>query len=135
MDPARLRKQNLIPPSSMPFKTPIGTTYDSRRFRAGILDKALKLADYDNFAKRKREAAKAQEAARHRRFLLARACRRACRRRRASIGFPGGDKLILGCNVQSTGQSHATVFGRLLAHRLGIDAKIIEHRHGDTDWA
>jgi carbon-monoxide dehydrogenase large subunit len=51
----------------------------------------------------------------------------------ASIGFPGGDKLILGCNVQSTGQSHATVFGRLLAHKLGIDPGKIEHRHGDTD--
>ena len=33
----------------------------------------------------------------------------------ASLAFPGGDKLILGLNVQSTGQSHATVFGRLLA--------------------
>jgi len=51
----------------------------------------------------------------------------------ASVSFPGGDKLILGCNVQSTGQSHATVFGRLLAAKLGIDAKAIEHRHGDTD--
>jgi hypothetical protein len=33
----------------------------------------------------------------------------------ASVSFPGGDQLILGCNVQSTGQSHATVFPRLLA--------------------
>jgi carbon-monoxide dehydrogenase large subunit len=50
----------------------------------------------------------------------------------ASVAFPGGDKLILGCNVQSTGQSHATVFGRLLAGKLGIEAGKIEHRHGDT---
>jgi len=35
-------------------------------------------------------------------------------------------------NVQSTGQSHATVFGRLLAGKLGIDPAKIEHRHGDT---
>ena len=51
----------------------------------------------------------------------------------ASLAFPDGDKMILGSNVQSTGQSHATVFGRLLAHKLGIDAGQIEHRHGDTD--
>ena len=50
----------------------------------------------------------------------------------ASVAFPGDDKLILGCNVQSTGQSHATVFGRLLGHHLGIDPGKIEHQHGDT---
>ena len=47
--------------------------------------------------------------------------------------FSGDDKLILGCNVQSTGQSHATVFGKLLADHLSIDAGKIEHRHGDTN--
>ena len=54
------------------------------------------------------------------------------RRKSALLAFPDGDKLILGLNVQSTGQSHATVFGRLLAGRLGIDPAKIEHRHGDT---
>ena len=49
------------------------------------------------------------------------------------MAFPGDDKLILGCNVQSTGQSHATVFGRLLAHQLGIEPRKIEHQHGDTN--
>ena len=50
----------------------------------------------------------------------------------ASLSFPGGDKLIMALNVQSTGQSHATVFGRLLADHLGIDRKTIEHRHGNS---
>ncbi len=131
MDPVRLRKKNLIPASAMPFKTPINT-YDSGDF-PGIVDKALGLADYASFAKRKREAAQAQEAARHRRLLHARTCRLACRRKQRRSAFPGGDKLILGCNVQSTGQSHATVFSRLLAHKLGIDAAKIEHNHGDTN--
>ena len=34
--------------------------------------------------------------------------------------------------MQSTGQGHATVFGRLLAGKLGIDPHLIEHRHGDS---
>ena len=130
MDPVRLRKKNLIPASKMPFKTPINT-YDSGDF-PGIVDKALKLADYDNFAKRKREAAKRKKLR-----GIGVSCMLehagAMPMETASIGFPGGEKLILGCNVQSTGQSHATVFGRMLAHKLGIDAKTIEHRHGDTD--
>jgi carbon-monoxide dehydrogenase large subunit len=129
MDPARLRKKNLIKAAQMPFKTPI-QTYDSGDF-PGIVDKALKLADYDNFAKRKREAGKRKKL---------RGIGISCMLEHAgslptewaSVGFPGGDKLILGCNVQSTGQSHATVFGRLLATKLGIDATSIEHRHGDT---
>ena len=130
IDPVRLRKKNLIPASAMPYKTPINT-YDSGDF-PGIVDKALALADYANFNKRRRKSAKRKK------FrgigvscMLEHAG--ALPTETASVAFPGDDKLILGCNVQSTGQSHATVFGRLLAHKLGIDAGKIEHRHGDTD--
>ena len=129
MDPVRLRKKNLIPPSAMPFKTPINT-YDSGDF-PGIVEQALELSDYANFSKRKREAARRKKLR-----GIGISCMLehsgATPMEQASVAFPGGDKLILGCNVQSTGQSHATVFGRLLANKLGIDASSIEHRHGDT---
>ncbi|MGA2565457.1 MAG: xanthine dehydrogenase family protein molybdopterin-binding subunit, partial [Pseudolabrys sp.] len=130
MDPVRLRKKNLIPPSAMPFKTPINT-YDSGDFPA-IVDKALTLADYDNFNKRKRESARRKKLR-----GIGISCMLehsgATPMEMASVAFPDGDRLILGCNVQSTGQSHATVFGRLLAHKLGIDAAKIEHQQGDTN--
>ena len=35
-------------------------------------------------------------------------------------------------NVQSTGQSHATIFPRLVAERLGIPAAQVGHAHGDS---
>ena len=76
MDPVRLRKKNLIPPSAMPYKTAIGNTYDSGDF-PGIVDAALKLADYANFNKRRREVGAAQEIPRHRHLLHAGARRRA----------------------------------------------------------
>ena len=41
----------------MPYKTAIGTTYDSGDF-ATVLDKGLTLADYDGFKARKRESKK-----------------------------------------------------------------------------
>ena len=130
MDPVRLRKKNLIPPSAMPFKTPINI-YDSGDF-PGIVDKALKLADVDNFNKRKRELAKRKKLR-----GIGISCMLehsgATPMEMASVAFPDGGKMILGLNVQSTGQSHATVFGHLLAHKLGIDAAKIEHRHGDTN--
>ena len=130
MDPARLRKKNLIPKSAMPFKTPTGNTYDSGDF-PGIVDKALQLADYANFNKRRRESAKRKK---YRGIGISCMLEHAgsTPMEEASITFTDGDRLILGCNVQSTGQSHATVFGRLLANKLGIDAAQIQHRHGDT---
>ena len=130
MDPARLRKKNLIPKSAMPFKTAVGNTYDSGDF-PGVVDKALELADYAGFNKRKRESAR-------RRKLrgIGLSCMLehagALPTESASIGFPGDGKLVLGLNVQSTGQSHATVFARVLGDKLGIDPKTIQHKHGDT---
>ena len=129
IDPVRLRKKNLIPPSAMPFKTPINT-YDSGDFPA-IVDRALELADFDNFNKRRRESSKRKKLR-----GIGVSCMLehagAMPMEQASVSFPGGDQLVLGCNVQSTGQGHATVFPRLLANKLGIDAGKIQHRHGDT---
>jgi aerobic carbon-monoxide dehydrogenase large subunit len=130
IDPVKLRRRNLIKPSAMPYKTAVGTTIDSGEF-ATVLDKALSLADYDGFKQRRREAAKRGK---YRGLGIS------CMLEHAggfplegtALSFPGGEKLVLGLNVQSTGQSHATVFNPMLAERLGIDARHIEHRHGDS---
>ena len=64
-----------------------------------------------------------------------RACwsmRAACRSKATSLSFPGGQSLVLGLNVQSTGQGHATVFPPMVAERLGIATEQVEHRHGDS---
>jgi len=95
------------------------------------LDKALALADFDNFNKRRRESAKRKKLR-----GIGVSCMLehagALPMEQASVSFPGDDTLILGCNVQSTGQGHQTVFPQLLAGKLGIDAAKIMHRHGDT---
>jgi aerobic carbon-monoxide dehydrogenase large subunit len=130
IDTMQLRRKNLIPPSSMPYKTAVTTTYDSGDFPA-LFAKALELADYKNFNKRKREAAR-----RKKWRGIGISCMLehagALPTESASLSFPGGDTLVMALNVQSTGQSHATVFGRLLADHLAIDRKTIEHRHGDS---
>ena len=130
IDTVQLRRKNLIPPSAMPYKTAVATTYDSGDFPA-IFAKAIELSDYKGFSKRKRESAKRKKLR-----GIGISCMLehagAMPTESASLIFPGGDKLVLGLNVQSTGQSHATVFGRLLSNRLGIDRATIEHRHGDS---
>ncbi len=54
-DRAKLRRRNFIPRSAMPYKTPVGTEYDSGEFET-ILDKALALAAYGEFPRRRRES-------------------------------------------------------------------------------
>ena len=130
IDTARLRKKNLIPKSKMPYKTAVTTTYDSGDF-PGAFDKAMELSEYKTFGKRKREAARRKKL---------RGIGISCMLEHAGalptegamLQFPGDDKLIMGLNVQSTGQAHATVFGRVLAERLGIPREHIVHRHGDS---
>jgi carbon-monoxide dehydrogenase large subunit len=130
IDPVRLRRRNFIKPKAMPYKTAVGTTIDSGDFEA-LLDKALALADHDGFKKRRREAAKRGK---YRGLGIS------CMLEHAggfplegtSLSFPGGEKLLLGLNVQSTGQGHATVFIPMLAQRLGIKPELIEHRQGDS---
>ena len=131
IDPVRLRKKNLIPPSAMPYKTAIGNTYDSGDF-PGIVDKALELADYANFSKRKREAAKRKKLR-----GIGISCMLehagATPMETASVAFPGGEKLILGLQraVDRTEPRHRVRPPARRTSSASIAAKI-EHRHGDT---
>jgi carbon-monoxide dehydrogenase large subunit len=127
----RIRKRNLIPRSAIPYKTPVGTTYDSGEFET-VFDKALELSKYAEFSKRRREA-KARRKLRGIGISCFLEHAGGMPTESASLSFPGGDNLNLGLGVQSTGQGHATVFPRLVAERLGIKPEQVKHRHGDTN--
>lgn len=130
-DRAALRRRNLVPPSAIPYKTAVGTKYDSGDFPA-VFDKALAQADYAGFNKRRRESAK-----RGRWRGIGISCflehSGGSPTEGALVAFPGGNNVTLGLNVQSTGQSHATVFTRLIAEKFGIAADSVRHQHGDTN--
>ena len=130
IDAVELRRRNLIPPTAMPYQTAVGTTYDSGDF-APILDKALALSGYDGFKARRREA---KSRGKYRGIGVS------CMLEHAGgtplegawLTFPGDGTLTVNLNVQSTGQGHASVFGRLVAERLGIAREKVGHRHGDS---
>jgi carbon-monoxide dehydrogenase large subunit len=130
IDPVKLRKRNLISKKAMPYKTAIGTTYDSGDF-ATVIDKGLKLADYDGFKARKREAKK-KGLLRGVGVCFVLEHSGGSPIEGSQIVFLGGDKLTFVMNVQSTGQSHATIFPRLVAERLGIRPEQVGHAHGDS---
>jgi 2-furoyl-CoA dehydrogenase large subunit len=58
LDPAEVRRRNLIPAEAMPYTTPTGGIYDSGDYPTG-LQKVLELADYENL-KRERDKARAE---------------------------------------------------------------------------
>ena len=130
IDPVKLRRRNLIKKSQMPYKTAVGTTYDSGDFEP-ILDKALDLADYDGFKKRRREAARRGK---YRGFGVCCLLEHAggAPTESAMLTFPGDGTLLLSLGVQNTGQGHATVFPKVIAEHLGIPREKIPHRHGDS---
>jgi carbon-monoxide dehydrogenase large subunit len=130
IDAVTLRRRNLIPASAIPYKTAVGTTYDSGEFEA-VLDKALALADYDGFPQRRREAA---SRGKYRGIGLSLVLEHAggTPMESAALQFPGGERAVIALNVQSTGQGHATVFPEIVAQRLGIPFETISHRHGDS---
>lgn len=132
IDRVELRRKNLIPRAAMPYKTPVGNIYDSGDFEP-ILNRALELARYKDFTKRRTDA--------ERRGKL-RGVGVSCFLEHsgamplegATFVFRDDDKLELRLNVQSTGQGHATVFGGLVAERFGIRPEEVVHRHGDSDF-
>jgi aerobic carbon-monoxide dehydrogenase large subunit len=130
IDPVKLRRRNLIPPKAIPYKTAVGTTYDSGDF-APILDQALTLGDYDGFKRRRREAAR-----RGKLRGIGISCflehAGALPTESASLLFEV-DRLVLGIGVGNTGQGHATIYPRLIAAKLGIPVTQVSHRHGDTN--
>ncbi len=130
IDPVKLRKRNLIPAKAMPYKTAVGTTYDSGDF-ATVFEKGLALADYDGFKARKREAKK-KGLLRGIGICAVLEHSGGAPTEGTQVKFPGGDRMTFVMNVQNTGQSHATIFPRLVAERLGIKAEQVGHSHGDS---
>ncbi|HEY7608307.1 MAG TPA: molybdopterin cofactor-binding domain-containing protein, partial [Alphaproteobacteria bacterium] len=143
LDRAEIRRRNLIPNAAMPYKTPIGPTYDSGDFPA-IFEQAMAAADYAGFAKRQREAK-----ARGKLRGIGLACylessgvapSRLAGMMGARAGFfeaaeirvepDGGLRAFLG--THNHGQGHATSFAQILSDRLGVPLAKIEIVEGDT---
>ncbi len=130
MDPAELRRRNLIPAAAMPYATASGQTYDSGDFPA-IFEQALAEADYAGFPAR-REAAKA----RGKLLGIGIGCYLEISgghyHEPAGVSFKDG-KVHVSIGPSSNGQGHATVFRQMLADRLGISDDDVVVTAGDSD--
>jgi aerobic carbon-monoxide dehydrogenase large subunit len=130
IDAAELRRRNLIVPEKMPYTTAFGNTYDSGDFPA-IFERALALADYENFPARKKTAKKAGKLR-----GIGIGCyleiAGAFPEEGARISFPGGGKVHVSIGSGASGQGHQTVFGKVAARRLGIEPSAVSLLAGDS---
>ena len=131
IDQLELRRRNHIPSEAMPYKSPNGTTYDSGDF-TNLLDKAVALADWHGFPKRKEES-RARGKLRGRGISDYLELTGPPGREMGGIRFePNGDVTIV-TGTLDYGQGHWTPFAQLLAARLGIPFQRIRLRQGDSD--
>ena len=134
LDPAELRRRNMIRPEQLPYKSPMGQTYDSGHFEQ-LLDQGLALGDWQGFAARRAES--------EQRGLL---------RGRGIATFlewTGGNALEENVQVRITADGHieltsatlpmgqgiATSYAQLAVDVFGVPIERIRILQGDTDRA
>jgi aerobic carbon-monoxide dehydrogenase large subunit len=131
LDPVELRMKNLIPSGAMPYRTPLGMTYDCGDFERNMAD-AVKLADVAGFPAR-REASRARGMLRGLGVVNAIERAAGAQPEFAEIRFsPGGSATVL-MGTKSQGQGHETTFKQILHERLGLDPTDVRYIDGDTD--
>jgi carbon-monoxide dehydrogenase large subunit len=132
MDPAELRRRNFI--RQFPYKIAAGFEYDSGDF-GGVMDKALKAADWNGFAGRKAQSAK-------RGRLLGRGMSTYIEA--TGAGFAPQDQIELRWNKEggltvyapthNHGQGHETTYAQLVSGVLGIPMDKIGLRTAGPDF-
>ena len=136
LDPAELRRRNLIPPERMPYVVPIKTrdggtmTYDSGDYPASQA-KALALAGYDTFRGRQSEARAAGRAIGIGMANYVEGTGRGpFEQATVRIGTSGKVSVYTGASAQ--GQGTKTMLAQICAAELGIAATDVTVIAGDT---
>ena len=138
VDPAEVRRKNLLPPFTEPRKTAFGALYDSGDY-AVALDKALAAAGYDEL---RREQARRRARGDVVQLGIGLASyveitgggdEAGAPQENATVEVhPDGSATIL-TGTSPHGQGHATAWAMLASDVLGIDVEKITLKWGDTD--
>ena len=144
MDPAEVRRKNLIPPFEDGHEVATTVIYDSGNYEAA-LDRALELVGYDDF---RAEQASARDDGRYLGIGLStyvEICGMAPSAVAYTLGARAGvwesalvrvhptGKVTVFTGASGHGQGHDTTFAQLAAAELGVPVEDVEVVHGDTD--
>jgi carbon-monoxide dehydrogenase large subunit len=133
MDPAELRRRNLIAPAALPYRTYMGDTYDSGVFEQ-VLDKILKFSDWKNFDSRQK-ASQANGKLRGRGLSLYLEWTGAVPTETVDIEVGADGTVTVFSGTMAMGQGLETSYTQLVAEVLGVSFDSIKVVQGDTDKA
>ncbi len=143
MDPVEVRRKNFVPADAFPYESVTGLSYDSGNY-AKAQERALEIADYDGFAKRREEATRR---GRYRGIGLSsyvEICGLAPSKLAGAlgVGWGGYESARIRVNPLGTmqvftgtsphGQGHETSWAQIAADAFGISPDDVDVRHGDT---
>jgi aerobic carbon-monoxide dehydrogenase large subunit len=134
MDPRAIRKVNYVKPAQLPYTNAVGQVYDSGAF-AHMLDRAVKLSDWDGFNARKR-------AAKRKGMLYGRGLTSyiewtggRVHNEKVSLHATAEGRVVLHSGTMAMGQGLQTTYTQMVSDSLGIPMDRIDVVQGDTDLA
>jgi carbon-monoxide dehydrogenase large subunit len=132
LDPAEIRRRNLIRPEQMPYTNAMGQVYDSGNF-GSILQQALTLAKWDDFAGREAES-------RARGLLRGRGIASFLEwtggnefEERVTVSVSGDGEIEVYASTMGMGQGIATSYAQLVVDVFGVELERIRIITGDSD--
>ncbi|HEV2371942.1 MAG TPA: xanthine dehydrogenase family protein molybdopterin-binding subunit [Streptosporangiaceae bacterium] len=133
MDPAEVRRRNLIPRESFPWTSLTRASYDSGDYEAA-LDLLLEVADYTGLRKEQQRRREAGEVVQPGVGLavFAELTGADMRSEYADVTAGTDGRFVVHVGTCSHGQGHATAWSMLAADVLGAGVTDIEVRQGDT---
>ena len=131
IDRAEIRRINFIPKQAFPYKTPVGSTYDSGD-PAGEFEEALEKSDWAGFEARRRDSARRGK-------LRGIGCAVFCEpsgaaalpKEEALIRFGSSGNATLYVMAGPSGQGHETVLPEVVGEILGLSAEEITLKASD----
>jgi aerobic carbon-monoxide dehydrogenase large subunit len=130
IDPAELRKKNLIRPDTFPYETRTGWTYDTGNYAAAMA-KCQALADWDGYAGRR---AQSEAAGKLRgRSITYYVDNTGVFNERMELRFDPSGEVTIVAGTLSHGQGHDTSYAQMVADWLGVPEDKIHLAQADTD--
>jgi carbon-monoxide dehydrogenase large subunit len=134
LDPAELRRRNMVRPEQMPYRNPMEQTYDSGEFEK-MMDQCLALADWHGFAAR-REQSKARGRLRGRGIAtFLEWTGGMALEEKVAVDVTADGYIEITSATQAMGQGIATSYAQLAVDVFGVPIERIRILQGDTDRA
>jgi carbon-monoxide dehydrogenase large subunit len=134
LDPAEIRRRNMIRPEQMPYRNAMKQTYDSGRFEQ-VLDEGLTLADWREFEARRAHSARNGKLRGRGIATFVEWTGGNAFEERVAVAVSGDGDIEIVSATQAMGQGLATTYAQLAVDVLGVPIDRIRIVQGDTDLA